>query len=360
PANGGKVIGAEKADSTGKVTFGGLVPNKQYWYREKVQPDGYVLSSAVQQFTAPSDNNQQSGQLPTFGNDHEIELVIEKTGVFDEVEKALDGADFLIYPSSVRSMPTLWQAQFDSDKAAAESANTVRTTAPTKGGKTSLKGLAPGGYWIVEKTAPTGYALEITPKFISIPAGGNTAVFQFNYRFADKANSGNLEIEKLNAITDEKMSGVTFTLYKNAAGGALGAAVAAKTTGADGKALWELLASGDYTLVETTAPDGFAKISDIINIKIEDGKTTRLTGADAIGNQPMGKIKIQKNALWYGVNGKDDIVLPLAGAEFEVYDKDGKVVATLITGADGTATSTWLADGTYTIKETKAPTGFTA
>ncbi|MEG2258938.1 MAG: prealbumin-like fold domain-containing protein, partial [Oscillospiraceae bacterium] len=97
-----------------------------------------------------------------------------------------------------------------------------------------------------------------------------------------------------------------------------------------------------------------------LNIKIEDGKTTRLTGADAIGNQPMGKIKIQKNALWYGVNGKDDIVLPLAGAEFEVYDKDGKVVATLITGADGTATSTWLADGTYTIKETKAPTGFTA
>lgn len=49
---------------------------------------------------------------------------------------------------------------------------------------------------------------------------------------------------------------------------------------------------------------------------------------------------------------------PLAGAEFDVFNADGKIVDHLVTGADGTAMTKILPYGKYSLRETKAPTGF--
>lgn len=49
---------------------------------------------------------------------------------------------------------------------------------------------------------------------------------------------------------------------------------------------------------------------------------------------------------------------PLAGAEFDVFNADGKIVDHLVTGADGTAMTKVLPYGKYSLRETKAPTGF--
>ena len=48
----------------------------------------------------------------------------------------------------------------------------------------------------------------------------------------------------------------------------------------------------------------------------------------------------------------------LAGATYTVSDASGKVVATVTTDANGVATTGDLTQGTYTIKETKAPAGY--
>lgn len=49
---------------------------------------------------------------------------------------------------------------------------------------------------------------------------------------------------------------------------------------------------------------------------------------------------------------------PLAGAEFDVFNANGKIVDHLVTGADGTAMTKVLPYGKYSLRETKAPTGF--
>lgn len=49
---------------------------------------------------------------------------------------------------------------------------------------------------------------------------------------------------------------------------------------------------------------------------------------------------------------------PLAGAEFDVFNADGKIVDHLVTGTDGTAMTKILPYGKYSLRETKAPTGF--
>lgn len=51
---------------------------------------------------------------------------------------------------------------------------------------------------------------------------------------------------------------------------------------------------------------------------------------------------------------------PLSGATFQLLDANGKVVATLTTGADGTATSALVPLGTYTLHESAAPSGYKA
>lgn len=49
---------------------------------------------------------------------------------------------------------------------------------------------------------------------------------------------------------------------------------------------------------------------------------------------------------------------PLAGAEFDVFNANGKIVDHLVTGTDGTAMTKVLPYGKYSLRETKAPTGF--
>lgn len=49
---------------------------------------------------------------------------------------------------------------------------------------------------------------------------------------------------------------------------------------------------------------------------------------------------------------------PLAGAEFELKDSDGKVIATLTSAEDGYAIYKGLPAGAYTLTETKAPDGY--
>lgn len=49
---------------------------------------------------------------------------------------------------------------------------------------------------------------------------------------------------------------------------------------------------------------------------------------------------------------------PLAGAEFDVFNADGIIVDHLVTGTDGTAMTKVLPYGKYSLRETKAPTGF--
>lgn len=67
-------------------------------------------------------------------------------------------------------------------------------------------------------------------------------------------------------------------------------------------------------------------------------------------NQPQtGSFTVNKT----DVDGK-----PVADAEFTIYDGTGKKVADATTNDDGVATFSGIAIGSYTLKETKAPTGY--
>ena len=159
---------------------------------------------------------------------------------------------------------------------------------------------------------------------------------------------GAVRVSKISADNGAMLSGATFELMN-----ASGAVVATQTTGADGTAQFDNLPAGSYTVREVGAPTGYkVAINPSQTVTVAAGATSDVRFAN---DRINGKIRIVKrDALT-----KEE----LAGAVFTVTCLSaaegggtvGEVVATLTTGADGTAETGWLQWGRYRIAETGVP-----
>ena len=78
------------------------------------------------------------------------------------------------------------------------------------------------------------------------------------------------------------------------------------------------------------------------------------------GNRESNTVTSQIFAASFHVKkvDKDDTSKGLAGAEFTLSDATGAVLATQVSDKDGNVAFTTLTEGTYTLKETKAPTNY--
>ena len=78
------------------------------------------------------------------------------------------------------------------------------------------------------------------------------------------------------------------------------------------------------------------------------------------GNRESNTVTSQIFAASFHVKkvDKDDTSKGLAGAEFNLLDASGAVLATQVSDKDGNLAFTTLTEGTYTLKETKAPTNY--
>ena len=159
---------------------------------------------------------------------------------------------------------------------------------------------------------------------------------------------GAIRVSKNSADNGAMLSGATFELMN-----ASGAVVATQTTGADGTAQFDNLPAGSYTVREVGAPTGYkVAINPSQTVTVAAGATSDVRFAN---DRINGKIRIVK---------RDALTKEaLAGAVFTVTCLSaaegggtvGEVVATLTTGADGTAETGWLQWGRYRIAETGVP-----
>lgn len=157
------------------------------------------------------------------------------------------------------------------------------------------------------------------------------------------------------------------------------------TNGASGEFLIRGLQNGSYTLMETTAPEGFKRAKGVYTFTITDGNNPRLTGVDAadgtgvldgynIPNKPYGTV------VWRKVDASSTDTL-LGGSTWTLKDSKGNIlkddIADCTSASDcpasrnETATYTdvdptpgviklkYLELGDYTLTEKTAPTGYT-
>ena len=159
---------------------------------------------------------------------------------------------------------------------------------------------------------------------------------------------GAVRVSKTSADNGAMLSGATFELMNGA-----GTVLATQTTGADGTACFDNLPAGGYTVREVGAPTGYKiAVNPSQAVTVAAGATSDVRFENDWVN---GKIRIVK---------RDALTKEaLAGAVFTVTRLSaaegggavGEAVATLTTGADGTAETGWLQWGRYRVAETGVP-----
>ncbi|PGH77172.1 hypothetical protein CN896_26665 [Bacillus thuringiensis] len=213
-------------------------------------------------------------------------------------------------------------------------------------GEMISKDLPIGNYTLVEVEAPKGYELLKEKITVKIEKDAVVEIKIGNKKLPDPM--GKMKLVKVD-ISDKnkKLAGAKFHIEDPK-----GKIVGELVTNEEGEAISKDLPIGNYIVVEIEAPKGYELLKDKIAVKIEKDTVVEIK----IGNKklpdPTGQFEIEK------VDDKDS-ELKLKGAVFQVLDKEGKEVSRLITDEKGKVISNQLAIGKYTIKEMKAPNGYT-
>ena len=311
----GEEVGNIVTGEDGKGSLGNL-PYGEYTLMETKAPDGYELSGESKDVTINS-------------NGQTIELTFENTKILGKINiLKVDSAD-----EDIKLIGAVFEIK--------DSEGTVVDTITTdENGVGTSKELPYGSYTVTEVTAPSGYELSEESKNVTIDSNGET----IELTFENTKLLGSISIEKVDSKDSElKLEGAEFKVI-NSDGEEVGNIV----TGEDGKGSLGNLPYGEYTLIETKAPDGYKLSIDLIVIEVNSETEIYKT---ITNTKILGKINILKV-------DSDDEDVKLSGAVFEVKDSQGTVVDTITTGENGVGTSKELPYGSYTVAEVSAPEGY--
>ncbi|WP_422851198.1 SpaA isopeptide-forming pilin-related protein [Bacillus thuringiensis] len=171
--------------------------------------------------------------------------------------------------------------------------------------------------------------------------------FKFNWPKWNKpaAEKGNLQIKKV----DENDKNIVLKDAKFDVIDKDNNVVATVTTNEKGIAEVKDLPLGDYFVKEINAPEGYIKVDTPVKVTIDNTNVIELVMKNT-KKVENGQFKLLKK------DSESGQLLP--GAKFDVIDKDGKVVETIVTDDKGEALSKQLPVGSYTLKEVEAPKGY--
>ena len=311
--------GIYTTDSNGQIKLVNLKPDT-YVVTEIKAPDGYVLDSTSQ--TVKVDRNDT--QTLTFTN------------------TPIGGGQIIKVDAD--SGKRIKGVQFEIAKMNGERIGTYTTDS---NGVITLPQLADGWYTATEIKAAKGYLLDSTPHNFEVKAGRTTSLT------IENTQASSMLIHKIDSVTGKGIYGVTF-LVSDSKGNPIGQ----YTSDQNGYVyIDKTLTDGKYLVREIQAADGYVLDTTVKTFYVEYGGTSTITWK----NTPMmGQIQITKksaddnpfNALAAGT------LLP--GATFEIYNRAGDLVNTVVTDKNGVAKSDTLPLGRYTIRETKAPMFYSA
>ncbi len=324
----------------GIVTFKNVPVNatgKSYTIEETIPPSGYQLTGDKLTVTVSyADNSKTAVAKPVFKDNADTlkndqvpyepsfgSISILKT---DEEGTKLQGASFTLY-----------------DKAGKALASTVSGS----NGMAWFTHLTPGEYIVRETSAPKGYVLSTEDITVSVSDSATASFTVVNK--AEKIDIlGKIEILK----TDEAgnvLADAEFRLYD-----AKGVLIQSGISGKDGLVVFDQVPAGDYTILESKAPEGYELGTRQITLKVDSLETLTVSYVNKkITPEPEpeknGSIQIKK---------VDKASKPLAGAIFTLFDESGNALKTAVSGKDGIVHFDNLKPGKYTLQETGAPEGY--
>ena len=265
-ANDGKAIDNEllrgeihglKKDEDGSFSFEN-VPYGSYVVREIEAPTGYVLSDTEYSTVIDKDGAVVEIEVANTRIRGNVQLTkVDK----DYPDNHLSGAVFEVYQDT------------DGDQKLGKDDTLLGTLEELTGGVYQMDSLLYGGYFVKEKTAPTGFVLDENAYYFAISENGKTVTVEneAGKGFLNAAQTGSIRIEKTSE--DKVVKGFTFKVEGVTATGEQFSKE--YVTDDNGEIHIEGLRVGDYVISEVSN-DASAKyvLPDKVTVTVLEGKTT--------------------------------------------------------------------------------------
>lgn len=386
----GQTVDTKTTDANGVATFTGLTEGT-YTLTETKAPAGYDLDSTAKTIVVVKDSGTTA-----LGTDN-VYHTTYKHSVQDNDTIGLSNGAMTIQNTRSTTSVTVTKAWVHNNVPTAQQPTSVTVelmkNGNVKAGQATLSASnqwthtftnmpthddsgTPITYTVVEG-AVSGYTGAVTGSVANGFTITNTAQWT-----DEKDNTATLTITKVDGEDNTELTGAEFKLT-------LGNKTLTSVDNNNGTyTISGIDAAGNWTLTETKAPNGYeaanatwtvavAKSSEVKLVDVTVGETTvkkfqtentytitdnanigLASNAITVTNNKLVDEPITVPATVTVTKYNDDKSETLKGAEFKLYNDKDEVVGTATTGDDGTCTFSDLTTGTYTLKETKAPTGY--